>query len=97
MVLHFKGNLQRGDILVPRAIQDIHLRVQSYSLCGSADHRINWRVLKKQRKGLYYVFARKVIHGEPIKQLDFQDMFDTLLVVRLSGVAKRLIWKISVK
>ncbi len=42
MVFHFPRNLQRGDILVPRTIQGIGLCVQSYSLRGSADRRINW-------------------------------------------------------
>jgi hypothetical protein len=41
MVLHFPRNLQRGDILVHRTIQDIGHCVQSYSLYCSADHRIN--------------------------------------------------------
>ena len=41
MVLHFKRGIQRGDILVPRTIQDICLCVLSYSLHSLVDHRIN--------------------------------------------------------
>jgi len=48
MVLHFQRNLQRGEILVPRTIQGIGLCVQSYSLRGSADHRLNWTLLRKE-------------------------------------------------
>jgi len=42
MVFHFQRNLQRGDILVPRTIQNINLCVQSYSLHSFVDRRINW-------------------------------------------------------
>ena len=50
MVLHFPRNLQRGDILVPRNIQDIHLSVQHYSLHRSADRRINWTRIEVPRQ-----------------------------------------------
>jgi len=42
MVLHFPRGLQRGHLLVPRTIQDIHLCLQSYSLHRSAHPWINW-------------------------------------------------------
>lgn len=41
MVLDFERGFQRGDILVPRAVQDIDLCVQSYSLHCPVDHQIN--------------------------------------------------------
>ena len=40
MVFHFPRGLQRGDILVPRAVQGIDHCVQSYSLRGFVDRRI---------------------------------------------------------
>ena len=48
VVFHFPRNLQRGDILVHRAIQNIGLCVQSYSLCGSADRRIKRSIQQTQ-------------------------------------------------
>jgi len=48
MVLHFPRNLQRGHILVPRTIQGIGLCVQSYSLLGFVDHRINWTGIEEE-------------------------------------------------
>ena len=44
MVFHLQRNLQRGDILVHRTIQDIGHCVQSYPLHSFVDRRINWTI-----------------------------------------------------
>ena len=41
IVFHFPGNVQRGDILVPRPIQDVVLYVHSYPIHSLVDNRIN--------------------------------------------------------
>ena len=47
MVLHFPRNLQRGDILISRTIQDNGLCVQSYSIHSFVDRRINWTSIEE--------------------------------------------------
>ena len=43
MVSHSPRNLQRGDLLVPRVVQNLLSVLQCRSLCGPADHRIRGR------------------------------------------------------
>ncbi len=52
MVFHFERNLQRGDILISRTIQAIGHCVHSYSLRGSADHRIKRSILTTDTYGM---------------------------------------------